>query len=284
MTLGAKDLILCAGSVSATPFLDRLEAARAAGFTAVSILANEYEKLMAAGISAAEVRMRVADAGLSIAEFDPIGRWLPNQVPHPGVAAWLTDMLVDYTPEIIFRNAEAVGARSVTVVELFDVPFDADRMTEGFDRVCALGREHGVLAHLEFMPMGGIPDLQSAWKIVEQVDHSHGGLLVDSWHMFRSGSSLDDLARIPGDKIFAIQINDAPAEPAADPLEETAFSRLLPGEGSFDLRGMMRALDATGTTAPIGVECMSTILATLPVDEIAWRCANAAHALLNNGE
>jgi len=278
--LGFDDLILCAGTVSGTPFLDRLAPAREAGFASVSILPSDYAKLAESGIGPAEIRARVADAGLEIGEFDTIGRWLPDQKPNPSIPQWLSDALDGLTPEEMCEQAAACGARSITVVELYGVDYDAARMAERFAWICDLAAAAGTLVHLEFIPVGGIRTLAKAWEIVQLADRPNGGLLVDSWHLFRSGSTLEELARIPGEKIMGVQVNDAPAEPEADLGAAMVNSRLVPGEGSFDLEGFFRTLADIGCTAPIGVECMSERLRAMPPAEVARSTADATRNIM----
>ena len=98
--------------------------------------------------------------------------------------------------------------------------------------------------------------------------------MVDAWHFFRSGSSLADLAAVPGDRIFSIQLNDAAATPEPD-LNVGMMNRLLPGDGELDLAGLMRALAATGTDAFAGIEVFSQSLDALPTEIAAQRCAAA---------
>ena len=68
---------------------------------------------------------------------------------------------------------------------------------------------------------------------------------------------------------MGVQLDDAPAKPEADLFEETQHRRLLPGQGSFDLVGLIRTLDEIGSRAPLGVEIFSDALAKRPVDAIA---------------
>src|SRR5262249_37178835 len=147
-----------------------------------------------------------------------------------------------------------VGARSLTLVEFYGARVELDAAVEAFAAVCDRAREHGVLVHLEFLPWAGIPDLRSAWEIVRRAGRANGGLLVDSWPLFRSGAQPEELLAIPGDRVLGVQLDDAPARPEADLALETQHRRLLPGEGSFDLVGLVRALDAIGCAAPLGVE------------------------------
>src|SRR5688572_14771799 len=81
MALQADDLVFCAGNHMATPFLERVAAASSAGYRGVSILPYEVEMLRAQGVTVAELRRRVSDAGLEISELDAITTWLPGHTP-----------------------------------------------------------------------------------------------------------------------------------------------------------------------------------------------------------
>jgi len=269
MPLDEHDLIFCVNMAPRVPMFERLTAARNAGFAAISVLAHEHELLRASGVSDVELRQRVADQGMAIAELDGLAAWLPDQTPPSEFPKQLGRMLAGSTPEVFVPIAAAMGARSITAVEFFGVEVDVDSAAEAFAGVCDLAADHGVLVHLEFLPWGGIPDLRTAFEIVQKADRSNGGLLVDSWHLFRSGSTLEELRVIPGDRILGVQLDDAPKEPEPDLAEETQHRRLLPGEGGFDLTGLVRTLDEIGARAPLGVEVLSDDLMKQPVDAVA---------------
>lgn len=168
----------------------------------------------------------------------------------------------------MIETAARIGAPSITVVEMMGVTPSLDEAEEAFAHVCDIAACHGLKAHIEFLPFGGISDLASAWGIVQAAGRPNGGLTLDSWHFFRSGSSFNLLAAIPGDRIHTVQINDAPAQASDDLLQETMTARLLPGKGGFDLAGFLRTLDATGCTALISVEIFSTALTEQPMGAV----------------
>lgn len=280
MGLGREDLVLSAGTHLVTPFLDRLAPAAAAGFAGVSVYPHEIDQLRAGGVGDAEIRARVADAGLVVGELDAVTSWLPDSRPPEGIDPDLAAVLAGNTAERLCPMAEAVGARSVTVVEFYGDRPTPEVAAEAFARVCDLAADHGVLAHLEFLPWGGIPDLVPADDIVRLAGRSNGGLLVDSWHFARSGSTLDELRQVPGRRILYIQLSDAPATPESDLADETQHRRLVPGEGALDLVSFVRALDATGTDAPVGAEVFSDELSAQPLADVADRVARATRDVL----
>ena len=104
--------------------------------------------------------------------------------------------------------------------------------------------------------------------------------MVDSWHCFRGSTRPADLRAIPGERILGIQLNDAPAEPMEDMLEETLHHRLVPGEGDNDVEGLVRLLDEIGSPAPRSVEVFSdALLAWGTPREIAVRVGDAIRAI-----
>ena len=109
----------------------------------------------------------------------------------------------------------------------------------------------------------------------------NGALTIDSWHLFRGAGTLDEVAQLPPGLIGCVQLSDAPTRPLADPLEETTRARLSPGMGQLDIVGLIRALDAAGSLAPIAVEVFNKANRTQPFTELASGWASAARAVLD---
>ena len=277
--LGPNDLTIAAPPFGHIPLLDRLPAFQAAGFKGIAVLPTDIWALEEQGMSAAEIMQRVADHDLVINEVDCTACWLPAQRAKAGTDE-LGELVLRLTAERVVATAARIGARSVQAVEISNIAVDPDEAIEAFGVLCDMAAEHGLKAHIEFLPTGGIPDLTSAWRIVKGANRPNGGLTIDSWHFFRSGSTLDQLAQIPGDRIFSVQINDAPAEPKADLWEELMTGRLLPGEGDLDLIGLIRTLDAIGASTPFSVEVFSEKLNSQPLAETALAMAQTGAAII----
>jgi sugar phosphate isomerase/epimerase len=274
MSLTAEDTVFCSVPVAHLPLFEILEPIREAGFSALSIAVSHLLDLEAQGVGLAQVRGRIADAGLQVAEVDCVGFWLPEQA---GASSPYGDVLRRLTPDRVIDYAAQLGARSVSAVELFDVPVDLDVAAERFAGICERAGACGLLAAIEFIPVGGIPDLRTAAEIVRRAGAANGGLMVDAFHLFRSGSSLADLAALPPAQVVSVQVCDAPAQPQGELAEEMVTRRLLPGEGGLDVAGMLRTLRRMGCQAPIGVEVFDSATGTQPIETTArrWRDALA---------
>ncbi|SCY70918.1 Xylose isomerase-like TIM barrel, partial [Paracoccus tibetensis] len=89
--------------------------------------------------------------------------------------------------------------------------------------------------------------------MVRRADHPQVGLILDSFHTLARRIDLDTIRAIPGDRIFFVQLADAPAIPM-DLLYWSRHFRNMPGEGDLDVTGFMRAVAATGYDGPLSLE------------------------------
>jgi len=266
------DLVLSHFSIRHAGFADRVQAAAAAGYVGIGLYLIEYERLLAAGHTDAELRALLEDSGQTVTEFEAIRGWASSGDAHAKCLRHL---------ETIDRMAEALGpAHHVQVIGPYEgSPDDA---AAGFAMVCDRLAQHGMTAALEYFPeMSNIADVTTAWQIVSMAGRANGGLCVDSWHHFRTGDTFADLLRIPGAAVVGVQINDGPLRRVVpDYYTECTSYRLIPGTGEFDLVGFVRTLDAMGVTVPFEVEVISLELDRLPASQAAERMAVGTRELL----
>jgi sugar phosphate isomerase/epimerase len=281
MPLGRDDLVLCSGTLPRdVSFRERVEAAIAGGFTGISLWGRDYARARRDGLSDADMRDVLADNGLSVAEIDPAWWWLPGARDVSIPESFDTEEVFRYGEDELFRIAETLGARSLNAVDVFGGDWDLDAAAAAFAALCDRAAEHGLLVHVEFLPWSKIPDLATAWEIVQRAGPTNGGVAVDAWHWFRGGPDDETLRSIPGDRVTGLQLDDGPAEAEPNLVEATLHDRRLPGDGDFDLPGLLSALDDIGAIAPIGVEVFSDELHALGAKEAATRAGDACRQLV----
>jgi sugar phosphate isomerase/epimerase len=118
------------------------------------------------------------------------------------------------------------------------------------------------------MPFSMVGSLPAAAELIRSVDMPGCGLVVDYWHVFRAGTSLDELSRsLTADQVFAVELNDADAEIKGTLFEDTRDNRRLCGEGDQDVRGFISTLQGIGFEGPWGVEILSNEHRARPVRE-----------------
>ncbi len=280
--MGPDDLVLCSGTLRrGTPFAARLAAASAAGCSAVSLWGRDYAMARAEGLSDADLATMLDDHGLVVAEVDPAWWWPPGASDVSIPPELDSEDIFRFGERQLFTLAEALGARSVNAVDVLGGRWDLDGAAEAFAGLCTRAAEHGLLVHLEWLSWSKIPDLATALRIVKTADRPNGGLTVDTWHLVRTGTTLDALREVPGTSILAIQLSDGPLEAESDLLDATLHHRELPGRGAFDLAGIVAALGHTGTQAPMGIEVFSDELHALPADQAAVAAVRATRDVLH---
>ena len=279
--LGPSDLVLCSGTVPrASTFEERLDAATAGGFTAISLWGRDYAAARRAGHSDADLRARLADRGLAVAEVDPAWDWTPAPVDRAALAT-IDDMeLFRFGGDELLEIGAAVGARSINAVDILGGDWGVDDAIESFAALCDRAAEHGLLVQLEFLPWSKIPDAERAWEIVHRADRPNGGIAIDAWHWFRGTPDAAALRAIPGAKVLGVQLADAPAAAESNAMHAALHDRRLPGAGELDLVALLAALREIGAVAPIGVEVLSDDLHSLGAIEAARRAGEATRTLL----
>jgi len=284
MALGPNDLVLCSGTLArGISFEERLAAASAAGFDGVSLWGRDYRAARDEGLSDADMRSMLESHGLALGEIDPAWWWLPGAGDVHIPAELDTLDVFRFGEAEIFAIADALGARSLNAVDVFGGDWDTERAAEAFAGLCARATEHGLLVHIEWLSWSKIPDLRTALEIVQLAKAPNGGLNVDAWHFVRAGVDLEELRKVPGELVTAVQLDDGPVEPEENLMHATLHERALPGEGEFDLAGILGALDEIGAAAPIGVEVFSDDLHALGPAESARLAAAAAREVLEAG-
>ena len=289
--LGPHDLVLCAGTLPyGISFRDRIEAAAAAGFAAITLWGPDYARARSEGLSDADLRRLLSDAGLAVGELDSVWTWAPgtDDVVVPDTEN--PDGYFSVSEDEIFRIADIVGARSVTASPWApkSAPHTArpardralERIAEGYAGLCDRAARHGLLVQLEFLPWTLVPDLAAAGEIVRLADRRNGGIVIDAWHLFRTATDPAVVKSVPGHRIIAVQLADAPTAAEDDLETATLHTRLLPGEGDLPLAALVRVLRELGAPAPIGVEVFSDDLHRLGAHEAARRAAEATRSLL----
>ena len=264
------DLVLCLGAIGGAPFAERVRAASTNGYAGISMWMSHYDEARAEGLSHAEMRAILDREGVVLAMLEYITAWAKGPAER--------DEIVEETARIC-GIAEELGSDTVLAVTMAPA-IDPDEATAGLAIACDVAARYGQSLGVEFLPWTGIPNLAAAWPLVRDAERANAGLVLDSWHWFRSGPDPELLRTIPGERVIHLQISDAPAEPEPDVVAETIGKRLLPGQGAIDLPGLLRILDVTGRRGPTAVEVFSDWLRSHPPVEGARLAAEAARSVL----
>ena len=102
-------------------------------------------------------------------------------------------------------------------------------------RIAELAGAHGKRIGYEALAWAPhVNDHREAWALVRDVDHPALGLVLDSFHSLSRGIPSSSIGDIRADKLFLIQLADAP-KLEMDLLNWSRHFRCMPGQGDFAL-------------------------------------------------
>jgi 4-hydroxyphenylpyruvate dioxygenase len=229
---------------------DKLAAAATAGFDGVEIFEPD---LVASPMSPGEVRLRCADLGLSIDLYQPF-RDL-DSTDDDRLAA------NHRRAEHKFDVMRALGTDTVLVCSSVapDAVADPDRLAGQLHGLADRAAERGLRLAYEALAWGRHVDTwEASWDVVRRADHPALGLCLDSFHVLSRTSEIDGIAEIPGEKIFFLQLADAPVL-SMDVLQWSRHHRLFPGQGGFDLPRFLAAVLDAGYAGPLSLEVFNDV-------------------------
>lgn len=267
--------VLWAATVRTKPFLERIAAAQEGGFTHMSVFPIDYRFWTEQGLKPVEMRQALRTAGIKVLAIDPFVQWIPGfAIPRDYPAE--NRGFIDFNEEQIFQIANELEAESLNCVEGLGQPHERARLIDAYGAVADRAADRGLRVTLEFMPISSIPDLAAGWPIVAGVNRSNAGLCFDTWHYYRSTPDDALLAKIPGEKIFEVQLADAlNARRGKDLVEDLLRYRMLPGEGELPLAEAINNLQAIGAFRSVGPEVFADAMDALDTVQ-AGRMASAA--------
>jgi sugar phosphate isomerase/epimerase len=206
------------------------DAAVAAGFTTASVWAHQLPL--------------VVDRGLDVAVIEASMAWATGPAEAAKAEAGY-----------FAATAESVGATKIVAVCMDATWPGIDPAREKLAILVEQAASVGAQVCVEFLPWSAIPDLATAWALVEPLGPA-AGVLVDSWHWQRQpgGPNPALLAEIPAERIGYVQLCDTAPEAVGDPLTEAMTNRLLPGDGTVDFAALLGQLDGMGATPYVATE------------------------------
>ena len=239
---------------------EKLEAAAAIGFDGVEMFEND---LLTFDGSPEEVRSIANGLGLAITIFQPFRDF--EAMPEPQRSRNLD------RAERKFDVMQALGTDLVLVCSnIHPAVIDDDSraaadLAEMAERACRRGLRVGY----EALAWGRhVNRWRHAWKIVQAADNEALGLILDSFHTLAVDDNLDGVTAVPSDKLFFVQLADAPRL-TLDALSWSRHFRNFPGQGELPVAGFVREALAAGYRGPLSLEIFNDEFRAAPARLIA---------------
>lgn len=239
-------------------FEDRVKAAKEAGYEGIGLRAETYVDAIHEGLQDQDILDILKKYEMKVTEVEYITLWAEDVIPYE----------IKYKERICCHMCDLFGVRHINIglMESYSIEHTAQKLKELCQRVGDL------IIGLEPMPYSGVPDLKTAWEIVQKSGAENAYMILDTWHWVRADQPFDLLTEEMAKKVISIQINDAYERPYAKSIlrDESMHDRLAPGRGAKDTAGFVRMIKEAGVKPQvIGVEVISDALVAKGVDVAA---------------
>jgi 2-keto-myo-inositol isomerase len=208
------------------------------GYDGIEPWVRELDAFVAQGGSLDELRRRIADAGLAV----------PNLI---GFFEWAVDDPVRRAAGLEEAARAMALCAGVGCPRLAAPPLPV--LAERYREVLELGTRMGVVPVVEFWGMSRtLCRLGDAVYVAMESGHRDACVLVDIFHMYRSGSPHDGLRLAGPETVALVHINDYPADPPRERI--TDADRVYPGDGVAPLGQILRDLAFAGYRGMLSLE------------------------------
>jgi len=239
-----------------------VDAAAKAGFEAIEPWISELDAHTKAGGTLKDLGKRIADAGLTVEDAIAFNSILTDDATERAAALERLKTDMDKVAQIggtriaVPPGRPAAGAPPVTL----------DNAAKYYREALEMGEKMGVQPLLELWgthPLLG--PLRNGIYVTVAAGRPDASLLLDVFHLYKSGTPFTSLRQLNGAALHVIHINDYPQ--AADPSTLNDGNRIYPGDGVAPFRQILRDLRDTGFRGCFSLELFNRDYWTKSADE-----------------
>jgi 2-keto-myo-inositol isomerase len=225
---------------------EQIRVAAEAGYEGIEFWMKDVAAYLEQGGKLAELRRTASDEGISFSNAIAFWKWADRDERERAGGMELALREAERLAELGCPTAAAPPFGEVEGCSL-------DRFADCYGELSRRIRPLGVDPLLEFWGRAkALSRLEEAVTVAERSGVTDAKLLLDPFHMYTGGSSLEVLSRLGGDRIGIVHVNDYPADPPRETIQDR--DRVFPGEGVFPGERFASLLHASGYRGFVSLE------------------------------
>jgi sugar phosphate isomerase/epimerase len=217
-------------------FIRELEVCSQAGFRSCEIWMPTLEAYLKSGGTIADARKRLSDLGLRIQNAIGFAQWIvdDNTVRSAGVEQLKREMDLLVQLGCTRTAAPPMGATK-------EPGLDLRRAAERYRVILELGVTMGVTPQLEMWGHSkNLNRVADVLFVASEAGHSSARLLLDVFHIYKGGSSVDCLHTVGQDAVEIFHVNDYMTSLVPDQI--TDADRIYVGDGEAPIKKILDLL------------------------------------------
>jgi sugar phosphate isomerase/epimerase len=240
----AFQLSLNASTIRTTPILDQIRIASDVGFAAIELWHDDIDQFVSRGGSLEQIYAELARSGLNLATTIYLGDWFDSRGESFQVAWRECRRRMEQSAELGSRFIIAGPPGGAA-----DYQLGASRYRE----LLEMGEELGVIPAMEFLGfVEQLNTIEDAISIIDMAKHPLGCTVLDPFHIYRGGGTVESVAKLTRSQIAIAHFMDTLDSPQREQQHDP--HRTYPGDGCFDLVRYLTLLTQVGYDGPISLE------------------------------
>ncbi len=228
--------------------VEEVNIASRAGYQGIEPWIRELDQYVNEGKSLKDLGKQLRDGGLSVESAIDFAEWIVDDPAQRKKGLENVKRAMDKLQQIGGKRLAAppAGARDVTTLNLRQAALRYRALLE-------LGDSMGIVPELEFWgPSKSLSRLGEAVNVAIDANHPHACVLADVFHLYKGGSDFEGLALLNGKAIGIFHMNDYPAQPSRELINDAA--RVYPGDGVAPLGQLFKTLKTIGYSGMFSLE------------------------------
>jgi len=227
--------------------VEEIDLAAKAGYHAIEPWINEIERHVASGGSAADLRKRIVDHGLTVESSIGFAEWIVDDDARRAKGL-----------EVMKRDMElvaSIGGKRIAAPPMGatdEANLDLRAAAERYRAIVDIGDQIGVIPMAEVWGFSkSLTRLGEAACVAIESGHPKACILPDVYHLYKGGSDVNGLGLLSKSAVHVLHLNDYPALPQAT---ITDADRVYPGDGIAPLKHLFEVLDSIGYDGVLSIE------------------------------
>ena len=231
-------------------FVKELETVSKAGFRSVEIWVDTLQNYLKGGGTAAEARRILGDLGIKIENAIGFAPWI---ISDDAARAKGLDQLKREMEQLAEVGCMRTAAPAVGATDPKGEKLDLRKVAERYRAILDLGDQTGVVPHLELWGFShNLNRLSDVMYVAIESGHPKARVLLDVYHLYKGGSSLDSLPLVGPTAIEVFHVNDYPANMPRETIVDG--DRVYPGDGVAPIQNILRKIKTDGKTIVLSLE------------------------------
>ncbi|MDB5155702.1 MAG: sugar phosphate isomerase/epimerase [Mucilaginibacter sp.] len=229
-------------------FIKEIQVAARAGFTSVEIWLDTFKVFLQNGGSTLEAKQIIDSLGVKVENAIGFAQWIVDDDTTRKEALEQLYREMDLLAKIGCTRIAAPpsGATGLPLIDL-------NVITDRYRAILELGDKTGVTPMVEMWgSSNNLKKISQVLYVATESGHKNALVLLDAFHIYKGGSSLESLPFVGKNAIEVFHINDYPAGIAPEKISEP--DRIYPGDGVAPLRQILRTIKNPDKPVVISLE------------------------------